>query len=116
MVVLAEILIIHQLFIMVLLLHLLMLFLLSGGSAKVVPDFELECGQYFANGKSPTTFSGPQYKQICQTLNGVVYYATYYDTYNKIPVYSAYKFEGLKDCTRLDKWHIEPQVSETLLS
>lgn len=97
---------------MALLLRVLMLFLLSGGSAKVVKDFEQECGTFFAGGKSPTTFTGPQYKQICQTLNGVVYYATYYDTYNKIPVYSAYKFEGLKDCTRLDKWHIEPQLDD----
>ncbi|KAL0151494.1 hypothetical protein M9458_053199, partial [Cirrhinus mrigala] len=94
---------------MMLTLHVLMLSLLSGGSARVVSDFEKECGQFFANGKSPTTFSGAQYKQICQTLNNVDYFATLYDTDNKIPVYSAYKFEGLMGCTRLQKWHIEPQ-------
>ncbi len=100
---------------MMMLLHVLMLLLLSGGSAKIVQNFESECGQFFANGKSPTTFLYPQYRQICQTLNNDVYYATFYDTYNKIPVYSAYKFEGRKACTRLDKWYIEPQVSEILL-
>uniref|UniRef100_A0A672L6S8 DNA/RNA non-specific endonuclease/pyrophosphatase/phosphodiesterase domain-containing protein n=1 Tax=Sinocyclocheilus grahami TaxID=75366 RepID=A0A672L6S8_SINGR len=97
---------------MLLLLRVLMLSLLSGGSVKVVQNFESGCGQLFANGKSPTRFPGPQYRQICQTLNNDVYYATFYDTDNKIPVYSAYKFEGLKDCTRLDKWYIEPQVSQ----
>uniref|UniRef100_A0A8C1VGS0 Endonuclease domain-containing 1 protein-like n=1 Tax=Cyprinus carpio TaxID=7962 RepID=A0A8C1VGS0_CYPCA len=97
---------------MLLLLHVLMLSLLSGGSARVVQDFEKECGQFFANGKSPTRFPNPQYRQICQTLNNVVYYATFYDTHNKIPVYSAYKFEGLKDCKRQKKWYIEPQLDD----
>ncbi|XP_056114584.1 endonuclease domain-containing 1 protein-like [Rhinichthys klamathensis goyatoka] len=97
---------------MALLLHVLMVFLLSGGLARVVTDFELECGQFFANGKSPTRFFGLQYKQICQTLNGVPYYATYYDTYNRIPVYSAYRFEGIMHCTRLNKWYIEPQLDD----
>uniref|UniRef100_A0A672L4R6 Uncharacterized protein n=1 Tax=Sinocyclocheilus grahami TaxID=75366 RepID=A0A672L4R6_SINGR len=78
--------------------------------SKVVQNFESGCGKFFANGKSPTILPGPQYRQICQTLNNDVYYATFYDTDNKIPVYSAYKFEGLKSCTRLDKWYIEPQV------
>ncbi len=99
-----------------LLLHVLILSLLSvGGSASVVQDFQEECGQFFANGKSPTRFPDPQYKQICQTLNNVVYFATFYDTNNKIPVYSAYKFEGIRGCTRQNKWYIEPQVSEILL-
>ncbi|XP_077061025.1 endonuclease domain-containing 1 protein-like [Siphateles boraxobius] len=97
---------------MALLFHVLMLFLLTGGSARVVLDFEQECGQFFANRRSPTRFPGPQYKQICQTLNGVVHYATYYDTYNKIPVYSAYKFEGIMHCERLNKWYIEPRLDD----
>ncbi|KAK2908563.1 hypothetical protein Q8A67_004400 [Cirrhinus molitorella] len=107
-----ENLIIHHLFNMMLVLHVLMLWLLSNGSGKVVLDFESECGQYFANRKSPTQLPGSQYKQICQTLNNVDYYATFYDTKNKIPVYSSYKFEGLKDCTRQNKWYIEPQLDD----
>ncbi|XP_048054384.1 endonuclease domain-containing 1 protein-like [Megalobrama amblycephala] len=47
-----------------------------------------------------------------QTLNGVVYFATYYDTDNKIPVYSAYRFAGIKGCTRLNNWYIEPQLDD----
>ncbi|KTG01353.1 hypothetical protein cypCar_00048257, partial [Cyprinus carpio] len=97
---------------MLLLLHVLMLSLLSGGSAKVVQNFESECGQFFANGKSPTRFNDLQYRQICQTLNNVFYYATFYDTKKKIPVYSAYKFKGLKNCTRPNAWYIEPQLDD----
>ncbi len=69
-------------------LHVLILSLLSGGSARVVQDFERECGQFFANGKSPTRFPDLQYRQICQTLDNDVYYAMFYDTNKKIPVYS----------------------------
>ncbi|RXN30538.1 endonuclease domain-containing 1 -like protein [Labeo rohita] len=107
-------LIIHHLIlsIMMLFFHVLMLSLLSGGSAKVVKDFKSECDDFFANKKSPTGFSGKQYEKICQNLNNVVYYATLYDTVSKIPVYSAYKFEGLKNCTRLNKWYIEPQLDD----
>lgn len=98
---------------MLLLLHVLMLSLLSSGSAKVVQDFEIECGQFFANGKPPTQFLKPQYRKICQTLNNnVPYYATYYDTNNKIPVYSAYTFEGIMGCTRTNAWYIEPQLDD----
>uniref|UniRef100_A0A8C2KPS0 Endonuclease domain-containing 1 protein-like n=1 Tax=Cyprinus carpio TaxID=7962 RepID=A0A8C2KPS0_CYPCA len=97
---------------MLLLLHVLMLSLLSGGSAKFVQDFEKECGQFFANGKSPTRFPDPQHRQICQTLNDDVYYATFYNTSNRIPVYSAYKFEGLKNCKRQSAWFIEPQLDD----
>nr|XP_005170933.2 endonuclease domain-containing 1 protein-like [Danio rerio] len=95
-----------------LLLHLLMLSLLSAGSARVVQDFEKSCGQFFAKGKSPKGFTGAQYRQICQTLDNAVHFATLYDTYNKIPVYSAYVFEGLMGCTRLNSWYIEPQLDD----
>ncbi|XP_067298936.1 endonuclease domain-containing 1 protein [Pseudorasbora parva] len=93
-------------------LFVLVFFLLSCGSARVVSDFEQECGGFFALGKSPTKFNDPQYKQICQNLNNQYYYATYYDTDRKIPVYSAYKFEGIKDCERKNNWYIEPQLDD----
>ncbi|XP_048053725.1 endonuclease domain-containing 1 protein-like [Megalobrama amblycephala] len=95
---------------MMLFLHVLMLILLSGGSARVVKNFEPKCHAFFAIGKSPTTFTGSQYKQICQTRSDVVHFATYYDTDNRIPVYSAYKFKGKMDCTRQNNWLIEPQL------
>ncbi|XP_016390077.1 endonuclease domain-containing 1 protein-like [Sinocyclocheilus rhinocerous] len=94
------------------LLHVLMLSLLSGGSARIVRDFESGCGQFFANGRSPTRFPGLQYRQICQMRKDVDYYATFYDTENKIPVYSAYKFEGIMHCKRRASWYIEPQIDD----
>lgn len=93
---------------------LLMLSLLSGGSTKVVQDFETECGEFFYYRVAPTVLYEPwypqRYRQICQTLNNKQYFATLYDTYNRIPVYSAYVFEGLKDCKRKSKWYFEPQL------
>ncbi|XP_073716105.1 endonuclease domain-containing 1 protein-like [Misgurnus anguillicaudatus] len=91
--------------------HLLvMLSLLSGGSTEVVQNFQTECGDYFYKKVTPTVLNGPQYRQICQTLYDTHYYATLYDTNNKIPVYSAYKYTGSFKCDRLDKWYIEPQL------
>lgn len=91
-------------------LHLMMVSVLSGGSAEVVRDFREKCADIFANGASPTILHGHQYKQICQTLKKKVYYATLYDTDNKIPVYSAYKFNKAIRCQRKHVWCIEPQV------
>nr|XP_021326782.1 uncharacterized protein LOC767704 isoform X2 [Danio rerio] len=84
---------------------------------RVVQNFDKSCGKFFAYGKSPTRFDGDHYKQICHEclrttdLDDAVHFATFYDTHNKIPVYSAYVFEGLMDCTRLNSWYIEPQES-----
>ncbi|XP_051982304.1 endonuclease domain-containing 1 protein-like [Xyrauchen texanus] len=97
---------------MMLLLPALMLSLLSGVSARVVRDFQNTCDIFFAEKQPPTVFSEDQYKKICQTLNGIVYYATLYDTENKIPVYSAYTYEGKKNCERRNYWYIEPQLDD----
>ncbi|XP_059361883.1 endonuclease domain-containing 1 protein-like [Carassius carassius] len=91
-------------------LHLMMVSVLSGGSAEVVRDFREKCADIFANGASPTILHGHQYKQICQTLKKKVYYATLYDTYNNIPVYSAYKFNKGIRCERKHVWSIDPQL------
>uniref|UniRef100_A0A9J8BZR1 Endonuclease domain-containing 1 protein n=2 Tax=Cyprinus carpio TaxID=7962 RepID=A0A9J8BZR1_CYPCA len=91
-------------------LHLMMVSVLSGGLAEVVHDFREKCADIFANGASPTILHGHQYKQICQTFKKKVYYATLYDTDNKIPVYSAYKFVKQMSCKRKHFWCIEPQL------
>ncbi|XP_062866888.1 endonuclease domain-containing 1 protein-like [Trichomycterus rosablanca] len=95
----------------------LVLLAISGCSADVVQDFTKNCSKFFANpdeiATPPTRFNEPQYKQICQTLNDSVEYATYYDTANRIPVYSAYRFEGFKNCSgRQGLWYIEPQLDQ----
>ncbi|XP_066518420.1 endonuclease domain-containing 1 protein-like [Hoplias malabaricus] len=95
---------------------LLLLLALSGCFTEVVNGFKNTCRQFFANpgniSSPPTVFTGHNYKQICQIRDNEHEYATLYDTDNKIPVYSAYRFEGLMNCTRTNKWYIEPQLED----
>ncbi|XP_036413384.1 endonuclease domain-containing 1 protein-like [Colossoma macropomum] len=97
-----------------LLASVLLLLALSGCSSEVVDDFKKTCPDFFANPEGtqspPTVFTGNDYKQICQILDNKYEYATLYDTANRIPVYSAYKFEGLMGCKRRNNWYIEPQL------
>ncbi|XP_053333348.1 endonuclease domain-containing 1 protein-like [Clarias gariepinus] len=99
----------------------LLLLPLSGCLAEVVPDFTVNCSQFFVNPfgivSPPTTFideNHDRYKLICQTLNNKIEFATYYDMKNKIPVYSAYRFEGLGNCDVQNSWFIEPQLDSPM--
>ncbi|XP_071403358.1 endonuclease domain-containing 1 protein-like [Centroberyx affinis] len=73
------------------------------------------CPQFFLNGIPPTILrSNNRYQQICQclldqNLQPEYFYATLYDTENRIPVYSAYVFQH-PHVPRQDKWLIEPQL------
>ncbi|XP_023837689.1 endonuclease domain-containing 1 protein-like [Salvelinus sp. IW2-2015] len=76
------------------------------------------CLQFFVNRVHPTVLRDPmennRYREICQCLmdqnNQVVYYyATLYDTKNKIPVYSAYTLQH-SNVSRKDPWYVEPQL------
>lgn len=95
------------------------LFLLAFSSviSKVV-DFS-ECRQFFFNGKPPVIpgilenlrSQKAQYKTICQKYGGLYKYATFYDTTNRIPVFSAYKFHEDKKIERPgNEWMVEPEV------
>ncbi|XP_057212505.1 endonuclease domain-containing 1 protein-like isoform X2 [Triplophysa rosa] len=110
--VLAEKFLISYHFIMTFFLPVVVLWLLSGASAKVVTTFENQCDEFFVVKKTPIIIPTPAFQNICQMLNGVVYYATLYDTSNKIPLYSAYKFEELIKCERPNAWYIEPQLDD----
>ncbi|XP_076859370.1 endonuclease domain-containing 1 protein-like [Brachyhypopomus gauderio] len=97
---------------------LVLLFFLGSSAVvgEVVINFSITCPQFFAtpNGVAtpPTVLPGTQYKQICQKRANQYEYATLYDTKNRIPVYSAYKYEGHTSCDRKDKWYIEPQLDD----
>ncbi|KAK3523447.1 hypothetical protein QTP86_033616 [Hemibagrus guttatus] len=95
-----------------------LLFLLPVFSLAEVTNFT-KCPQFFFGGLNtiPTILKDPfdpnRYKQICQCLldqNGPkYYYATLYDTKNKIPVYSAYELNHAT-VNRIDRWYVEPQL------
>ncbi|XP_017572797.1 endonuclease domain-containing 1 protein-like [Pygocentrus nattereri] len=92
----------------------LLLLTLSRCSSEVVNSSTQTCPQFFADPggalSPPTVFPGNNYKEICQILGNTYEYATLYDTANRIPVYSAYRFNGYTQCTRQSNWYIEPQL------
>ncbi|XP_053272382.1 endonuclease domain-containing 1 protein [Pleuronectes platessa] len=104
------------------LLPLLALLLLSAAPTvtEVVTSMS-DCDQYFLN-QAPPQIRGileggnildqNQYKPICQTLNSSRTFVTLYDTDNKIPVFSAYKYTEKKAGRPKDIWMIEPQLEE----
>ncbi|XP_028461949.1 mucin-5AC-like [Perca flavescens] len=53
-----------------------------------------------------------RYKPICQTFNNSRSFVTLYDTKNRIPVFSAYKYTGSKGKRPKDIWKIEPQLED----
>ncbi|XP_049425157.1 uncharacterized protein LOC125884302 [Epinephelus fuscoguttatus] len=53
-----------------------------------------------------------RYKVICQTLSNVRRFVTLYDTQNRIPVFSAFKYTGVDGGGRPKDWKIEPQLED----
>ncbi|KAL6473334.1 hypothetical protein MHYP_G00168950 [Metynnis hypsauchen] len=85
------------------LLAAVLLLLTLGALGDVVDIFSKHCCQFFLDGKPPRMFPDSSavsvdYKQICQAYNNKYYYATLYDTKQKIPVFSAYEFKRKEDC------------------
>ncbi|XP_071234737.1 endonuclease domain-containing 1 protein-like isoform X2 [Salvelinus alpinus] len=97
-----------------------------------------ECTEFFLNGSTPNLpgilvggtvqnqgQNQNRYKPICQKFNNIYRFATLYDTFNKIPVFSAYTFTGPPTGPRRAKrpkeqkeksisrhWKIEPQLED----
>ncbi|XP_056597784.1 endonuclease domain-containing 1 protein-like [Triplophysa dalaica] len=83
-----------------------------------VVDFN-ECSEFFFKGQSPvipgvienSRSQDNRYKTICQTYKNKYRFGTLYDTTNKIPVFSAYKFTSKNRIKRPHlKWMGEPQL------
>ncbi|KAL7868955.1 hypothetical protein SRHO_G00103390 [Serrasalmus rhombeus] len=99
-----------------------------GAVGEVVKDFKVDCKEFFLNEEPPEfqingiALQVPEegrYARICQRYNNKYHYATLYDTTEKIPVYSAYRYERTADCTlkRPDiTWMIEPQLENIINS
>ncbi|XP_042279512.1 endonuclease domain-containing 1 protein-like [Thunnus maccoyii] len=97
-------------FIMKLLVSVFLLLALSyPATAEVVMSFAT-CNNFFFKGQPPIGPTATQYKMICQKTEDGYEYATLYDTNNKIPVYSAYDFHGIR--TKTADWDVEPQLDD----
>uniref|UniRef100_A0A8C5F573 Endonuclease domain-containing 1 protein-like n=1 Tax=Gadus morhua TaxID=8049 RepID=A0A8C5F573_GADMO len=81
-----------------------------------------DCAQFFLGGTPPEipgVLKGgdivieARYKPICQTYRDCRRFMTLYDTVNKIPVFSAYRYKGQTGgtLTRTPTWMGEPQAS-----
>ncbi|XP_053272383.1 endonuclease domain-containing 1 protein-like [Pleuronectes platessa] len=108
------------------LLPLLALLLLSAAPTvtEVVTSMSV-CNAYFLNQVPPQIrgileggiiLDQNRYKTICQTLRNDERFVTLYDTTNKIPVFSAYKYTGKPEGPRQQQWKIEPQLEEITLN
>ncbi|KAI5108654.1 endonuclease domain-containing 1 protein-like, partial [Silurus meridionalis] len=86
---------------------------------EVVNDFSSpRCSAFFIKNQNhiitPTVFKGNQYKRICQRWENEYRFATLYDTKNRIPVYSAYKYTGINAPPRkYVQWKNEPQLESS---
>lgn len=86
---------------------------------EVVHSFS-KCSEFFLEGKPPVipgileksaSLNNNRYKLICQRYKNVYRFATLYDTTNRIPIFSAYKYTGVTSKGRPHiLWMIEPQV------
>ncbi len=95
---------------------LLVLGLVSLVKGEVVRSFTTTCPSFFIKDQNnkpvtPTVLTGAQYQLICQRYKNKYRYATLYDTQKRIPVYSAYQYNGYLQTERPSSWRIEPQVS-----
>ncbi|KAI4890247.1 hypothetical protein NFI96_014018, partial [Prochilodus magdalenae] len=86
---------------------------LTLAEGDVVSDFsdDPECLKFFYKGSVPQYGSTtPGVVRLCQRFVNMYHFATLYDTYNRIAVYSAYIFETSNGGGREDRWFVEPQL------
>ncbi|XP_071316047.1 endonuclease domain-containing 1 protein-like isoform X2 [Trachinotus anak] len=68
------------------------------------------CNEYFYKNVTPQLEASRHHVNICQNFKNKYYFATLYDTANRIPVYSAYIFEKNNNWGRETQWFVEPQL------
>ncbi|XP_043074158.1 endonuclease domain-containing 1 protein-like [Puntigrus tetrazona] len=88
---------------------------------EIVDSFST-CSSFFLNGQPPVipgilnnlvSQDSNRYKLICQKYQNVYRFATVYDTTNKIPVFSAYRYTGSYTGRPHIPWMIEPELETT---
>ncbi|NWR26147.1 ENDD1 protein, partial [Emberiza fucata] len=81
------------------------------GHSEVVNSFD-SCPQYFYAGTIPNDALNPKKPAwICQRFRNAYHYATLYDRDNRIPVYSAYKYQPVEGKRPRGWWFVEPQLT-----
>nr|XP_020449233.1 endonuclease domain-containing 1 protein-like [Monopterus albus] len=84
--------------------------LIFSGRAHVVDDFTNECKEFFYKNFEPKGLGSENHAHICQSYSNNYYFATLYDTCNRIPVYSAYVYQPTTEAPQSSPWHLEPQL------
>lgn len=79
--------------------------------AEVQESLSPECKQFLYMGTLLRGLQDQPFKKICQFYAGKPRFVTLYDTFNRIPVYSAYTFKRSDGFKKVDvPWMYEPQV------
>lgn len=94
--------------------RMLVCLLLAGMvGAEVQEILSPECKQFLYMGTLPRGLEEQPFKKICQFYAGKPRFITLYDTFSRIPVYSAYTFKRSDGFKKVDvPWMYEPQVTE----
>lgn len=95
----------------------MLVFLLLAGmvGAEVQETLSPECKQFLYMGTPPRGLEEQPLKKICQFYAGKPRFFTLYDTFSRIPVYSAYTFKRSDGFKKVDvPWMYEPQVKGIL--
>ncbi|XP_041751204.1 endonuclease domain-containing 1 protein-like [Coregonus clupeaformis] len=80
--------------------------------AEVQENYSPACREFMYMGTPPLGLEDKALKKICQSYNGKPRFVTLYDTFDHIPVYSAYTFKRSDGAKKVDvPWMYEPQLS-----
>ncbi|KAF1386970.1 hypothetical protein PFLUV_G00100390 [Perca fluviatilis] len=91
---------------------LICLLVIVMAGAEVKEHLSPECKQFLYMGTLPRGLEEQHFKTICQIYVGRPRFVTLYDTFNHIPVYSAYTFKRSDGYKKVDvPWMYEPQLS-----
>lgn len=90
---------------------LVCLLLIVMAGAEVQENLSPDCKQFLYMGTLPRGLEEQPFKKICQYYEGGPRFVTLYDTFNHIPIYSAYTFKRSDGSKKVDvPWMYEPQV------
>uniref|UniRef100_UPI003AAACF93 endonuclease domain-containing 1 protein-like n=1 Tax=Centroberyx gerrardi TaxID=166262 RepID=UPI003AAACF93 len=91
---------------------LICLLVIAMARAEVQVNLSPDCKEFLYMGTLPQGLQDKSFKKICQFYNGKPRFVTLYDTFDHIPIYSAYTFKRSDGAKKVDvPWMYEPQLS-----